>query len=1843
MTVSHGWPLVVETTQRLPKIYEPDIDNDIRASKINGTDLDINGYHDGLPTNSQPVNGETFGDPGIRTELLSDSERNSQVPIAVCGMAVRLPAGLNDPQKLWNYLLAKGDARSEVPESRYNVSAFYHSSGKPGTVITEHGYFLDENIDRLDTSFFSMTRTEVERLDPQQRLMLEVARECLEDAGVTDYRGKNTGCYIGSLGEDWCEMFARESQNWGNYRITGHGDFALSNRVSYEMDLRGPRFVRIHHLHCAALLTCYSMTIRTACSASLVALHEACVAISRGDCDSAVVGGANLIMSPGATMSMTEQNVLSPDGSCKSFSADANGYARGEAITAIYIKRLDDAIKDKDPIRALIRGTATNHDGKTPRLTVPSSEAQAKLIRRAYQSAGITDFSKTAFVECHGTGTIVGDPIEAKAIGEIFGKQGVFIGSIKPNFGHTEGSSGILSVIKAVLSLENRTIPPNIKLSKPNPAIPFEEAKLTVPIEPTPWPRDRLARASVNSFGIGGTNAHVVIDARCNFNIPIPMVGSIDEPHLFLFSANTQRSLSRMVENYRVFLEDHPECAQDLAYTLAIRREHLAHRTFAVASKGNFGTVEPAIKASKRSSVIMVFTGQGAQWPQMGRELLDSNPTFLKSIRRLDMILQSMTAYAPQWNIEEELRKKGKESRIDSAELAQPLCAAIQIALVDTFASLGVHPSAVVGHSSGEIAAAYAAGALSAEEAIQNALYRGVLTDGQKRSGAMAAVGMSWDQTEKYLLPNASIACDNSPSSVTVSGDLNAVEATIKNIRSQEPGILTRKLRVDKAYHSYHMTDIGEKYCASIEKLTVEREPTTLFFSSVSGGLLQGNSLGAKYWQTNLESPVLFKSAISSILKHPVAKHAVFLEIGPHSALAGPLRQTLVHESNTTPYISAMVRNQDCTESLLVAAGRLHLRQVPINFRELMPKGSCLSNLPPYPWDHEESYWYESRLSLEYRQRKYPQHDLLGSRIQEATELEPSWRNMLHLDSAAWLRDHKVGDDIIFPFAGYITMAGEAARQLSGIEQAYRLRHVFVSTALVISEGHPTELITTLRRERLTDTLDSDWWEFNVTSYNGRMWIQHCTGLVMAQTETPAATLIPQSFARKVDARRWFNTLKQAGLDLGTTFRNLGNVSSETTSERAAAEVFNTNPLQTGSQTYHLHPTVIDSALQLVGIAFARGDSRKHQNRLPVSCDEISVSRSASTLIANATTSFTGGSVIGDVEGVAEGLSFLKLSGLRLSAVDNSASSEINETPSTARLHWAPDLDFMDLKALISPSIDRSAHSPALDDLAKLCILKSKRTLENKTTHRPHLRKFHQWINDQNNAQNSGLKDLNDAELTNRMEDLVQLLADKNAGSAAVALQKVCSEICALFEGDFVSWEDILSQDVVSKFYDFVDQCDYSTLLRKMAHCKPNLRVLEIGSWRSTPSEQILQALTLPDKSALWSKYTFTSKSYIPSQKDQNKLANIEYMNLDINMDPFDQGFEDRRYDLIIARNAVHSARSIGQSLKNIKKILNPEGHLLLQELCPTSKWINYVLGTDPSWWCGGADDRHGEPYVDTKRWQSELVDAGYAEAEATIVDANEPWQLNATIIAQPAIEECPAKRVTALCSGTTTDSNPILQALQSKGYDIVKCTIHDHLSPNRDVVALLDMENSFFEDIDSGSFDAFKKFLENLDGSGILWVTKPSQMHCKDPRYAQTIGLARTMRSELFIDFATCEIDDTNTSAALFVGILEKFQRRGQSELLKPDFEYAISGGIVHVGRYFPFALSDELLCSEDSDRLVLDVEIPGRISTLHWARKPALPPLQPGEVEVDVHSVGLNFRVTLNSLSSQPQVLTV
>lgn len=1743
-------------------------------------------------------------------------------PIAICGMSVRLPGGLHTPKQLWDFLVAKGDARGEVPKSRYNASAYYSETQKPGSIKTEYGYFLDESIDiaSVDTSFFTMGKLEVERMDPHQRQMLEVARECMEDAGETNWKGRQIGCYMGSFGEDWLEICVKETQQYGQHRVSGYGDFMLPNRVSYEMDLTGP-----------------SMVVRTGCSAGLVALHEACLAISRGDCEGAIVGGANLIMAPGMTTAMSEQGVLSPDGSCKSFSADANGYARGEGISAIFIKPLDDAIRDGNPVRAVIRSTASNSDGRGAGIGahVPNDISHEAMIRRAYEVAGIADYSQTAFVECHGTGTQVGDPIETRAVGRVFGPSGgVLIGSVKPNLGHSEGASGITSLIKSVLALENRIIPPNIKFKEPNPNIQWDEYGLAVPTEPMPWPEARSERISVNSFGIGGTNAHVVLDSAQSFGVsPIPLQHTIS-PQLLVYSANNVESLKQMISHYTAYVQKNPARVADLAFTLCNKREHLPHRAFSVNNPLGLLTTSAPSKTGEPPNIVMVFTGQGAQWPQMGGSMIHNAvyPAFRKSIQDIDSHLKTLT-HGPEWSIEEELLKSSDTSRLGSSELSQPLCTAIQVALIDTFASVGIQPAAVVGHSSGEVAAAYAAGAITANEAITIAFYRGQVTKLQTKPGAMAAIGMGTEEVQEYLQAGVIIACENSPKSVTLAGDTHAIENSVANIKKAHPDVLARQLKVDKAYHSHHMAEIGDEYYALIEHEVSAKDPNKLFFSSVENKILtEAQTFGPKYWQMNLQSPVLFRSAVSSIIQHPISKNMVLLEIGPHSALAGPLRQIQTHHSTSSPYVSTFVRNQDSTESFLTAIGQLHVLNAVSELGKVISEGSTLPDLPRYPWDHSKRFWHESRLSKEWRHHEHKYHDLLGVRVTESPDFHALFRNLFHLDNAPWIRDHKVGDDIVFPFAGYAAMIGEAVRQLTGVSEAFKLRNIIVSTALVLNEGPPIEIMTTLHRHRLTDSLDSEWWEFTIASHNGTSWTKHCSGEVRSFGEHPENLDKKAPLVRKVDTRRCYHSMAVSGLNFGPSFQRLDHLRSDTVTQNATSELA---AKDTDGDNYYLHPTVIDASLQLLSVAASKGYADQITNiMVPTHIQEMTIHRCYENVQVQASASYTpNGSIVGSSQCVtAGGKVALRSSGIKLSVLDHQGFDKADNP--TACAEWAPHIDFLDVKTLIMPLIDRSDYMPALTELSHLCMIYTQRVIAELDTPISHMHKYRSWI-DQHllSVDLQSLQILENTAIEQRVRMLVDQVSQTNGAHLAVGIETVFNNVQRIFTGEVEPLDVLLADDILANVYDAMDQCDVSRFIRQLSHSKPNLRILEIGAGTGGSTANLLKLLT-PGNRTLYMNYTFTdiSSGFFVAAKDRfANYSNLEYATLDISKDPFDQGFDGRKYDLILATNVIHATASLKNSLSNVRKLLSPTGWFLLHELTPTSKWINYIFGTLAGWWYGNADGRSDEPYIGVERWERELKTAGFHTPDAAILDSNHPYQLNAMVVARPESDVAPTKCVTLLTLSESKSVGPLLQALENRGYSVHHSRFDEEPLPDRqDVIALLDDEGPFFENVDNQRFCSFKKLVESLDKRGILWVTRLSQTQCQDPRFSQINGIARTIRNELLVDFATCEIDDLGLSLEKLIDVYEKFQVRQEDETLKPEFEYAIVDNTVQVGRYHSFSVQDEQETSGSNGRMALRTSKPGRLASLHWAHED-IKPLMGDEVEIDTYATGLNFKDVL------------
>ncbi|KAJ8131695.1 hypothetical protein O1611_g1925 [Lasiodiplodia mahajangana] len=1302
----------------------------------------VNGYDHGLVPPG-PLMMESESVTSLTTDSYSNSDASHKpkepIPIAICGMATRLPGGISSPEQLWEFLVNKGDACAPIPAERY-TTRLPQSEGTPDVAGSDAPHWKTHG-------------------------------ECFESAGEVSWRGKDVGVYIGTFGEDWNDLQYQDRQDLHLYKLTGAGDFILANRISYEYNLKGP-----------------SLVLRTGCSASLYGLHLACQALQAGEISSALIGGCNLIMNPAKVDTMFHVGVLSKGASSRSFDADADGYARGEAISMVYVKRLDDALRDGNPIRAVIRATASNCDGKTPGLTKPSMDAHEALIRASYAAAGLeNEVCRTGFFECHATGTSSGDPEEAKAVANVFGHGGgVYIGSVKPNLGHSEGASGLTSLLKCIMALENKTIPPNIKFRRPNPNIPFLEGGLRVPTDPVPWPEDCDERASVNSFGVGGANAHVIIDSAASFGIAKD-VGSVAKGNrLLLFTANDAESARRGTSECSRFIANHPEELNDIAYTLATRREHLPYRSFAVADVENaketvFSTTVKAT-AAVSSKPVFIFTGQGAQWPTMGAMLLSDFPVAMRDIRVMEQALSKLDKeLIPNWNLSEELLQPKDSSQVYKAEFSQPLCTAVQILVINLLRNWGITPAAVLGHSSGEIAAAYASGALTMEEAIICAYLRGRVTKrSTATSGAMAAVGLGPRDIQSYLVDGVVIACENSPSNTTLSGDEDKVVQVLQAVKYDHPDVLARRLQVDMAYHSHHMKRIGEEYECEL-KPYISSQPTSVpFFSTVTGKLAVGESLGAAYWRSNLESPVLFNTGVKELLQFQ-GLNSVLVEIGPHSALQGPLRQILGHlQAQQALYVPTLLRSKNESAALLNTAGQLFCRGLEIRLDSINPPGRVVPTLPSYPWNHDTKYWYESRVSRDYRARRSAHHPLVGSQVVEVSQLEPTWRNILRLDKIPWCQDHKVGGDVVFPGTGYLAMAAEAMKQLSGAQDV-ALSQVTIASALILGPEQ-TETILSMRPHKLTNSLDSPWHEFTISSYDetSNSWSKHCFGLIRAGSdnsleEKRAIAHLP----RDVEPAYWYKAMRNVGLNYGPQFQGLGRISTHLLHNVAVADLrpdVVSEPEPQDGAVYYLHPAASDACMQLLSAAAARGQSRLfHRKAVPTYIGEAYFkSPQGAVTVEAAADTLPNGTIVGTCVGVDDAQDIvIRLKDVKLTPLDD-GESPVEDTHAGGRLLWKPDIDFQDANQLLHSHKEVREAYFRLQKLVLLCCISARDELSSQESQiaetQPHLAKYQQWISEQvGQAEKEGYPLLDEAEV----HDLLRLSPQERPGRIAQYLQLV--------------------------------------------------------------------------------------------------------------------------------------------------------------------------------------------------------------------------------------------------------------------------------------------------------------------------------------------------------------------------------------------------------------------------------------------------------------------------------------
>ncbi|KAK4236508.1 lovastatin diketide synthase LovF [Achaetomium macrosporum] len=1213
--------------------------------------------------------------------------------IAIIGFSFEFP-GANSEDAFWDLLTQGQCAATTFPPDRFHYSRFQEK------IRPQRASFVQRDISAFDARFFGMTEDEAVGTDPQLRILLETAYRALENAGIplSSISGTGTSVYTGCFTADYTLATAKDPENAPRYSATGMAQSMLSNRISAFFNLHGP-----------------SVTIDTACSSSLVALDMACRSIRQGESSMGIVAGCNLLLTPDLFISLSSLGFLSPDGVCHSFDSRANGYGRGEGFGVLIIKPVDAAVQDGDTIRAVIRATGTNQNGRT-NLALPSKELQKRLIDETYRKAHL-DKSRTRFFEAHGTGTPAGDPLEAMAIGNAFspGRDAddpVIIGAVKANIGHLEGAAGIAGVIKTILVLERGLIPPIAQLGQLNGDIDADFLKLQFPTAAVPWPKPGLRRASINSFGFGGTNAHAILDDafhylqshgmagkhRTHVSMPLdfdsisvlreplrPARADSAMPKLFTWSANEPDAVARMLDTYRTHLENQyavGEMSDDrleaLAYTLSEKRSLLPWRSFAVAGSVSQlleGLQRPreALQALADPKAGFVFTGQGAQWLGMARELF-AFPVFRNSVLDAEEFLLKLGC---DWKASDALlsSSKGQSSiNVDEPRLAQPLCTIVQVAVVELLRTFGIYPATVIGHSSGEIAAAYTVGAISRESAWKLAYLRGLLSSqladssraGTSPRGSMVAVGLSESSVQPYMEDTLNqvrkdgiltVACVNSPESVTVSGDEDLVRA-LQSRLSQE-GIFARVLKVPVAYHSPHMEAIALSYEQRIGTLTPGEKPAhyASMISSVTGEHIDPSELQqAKYWVRNMVSQVRFAPALELLCQNSAKKtrkkldmsHRKFvsvshlLEIGPHSALQGPIGQTVaaVSPRGHISYTAALVRGRPATDTLLEAVGKLHclgfavdlVKANNINMAASLGAAKGLPVAPPltlpeYPFDHTQSYWSEPRVSRNLRSQLQPYSELLGTPAADWNPLEPRWRNTIRASSIPWVQDHKINGDILYPAAGMWVMAVEAITQITSPGQkilGYEIRDTAMLSSLVIP-ADDTEVEVQFRLKPVLDSSNksASWADFSLyacrsgnTGSTSSSFVEICRGSIKAvfaaqgQADSQDGSgginprqidhtrdtiqLAQRAYSSEIKSDELYSLLDENGYQYGALFQGI-QVALRDGSGQAVGEVALCNPPPSAS-TSRIPPTVIhpcdlDSVLQLCLPAIVRADN----------------------------------------------------------------------------------------------------------------------------------------------------------------------------------------------------------------------------------------------------------------------------------------------------------------------------------------------------------------------------------------------------------------------------------------------------------------------------------------------------------------------------------------------------------------------------------------------------------------------------------------------------------------------------
>ncbi|MEM6714347.1 MAG: SDR family NAD(P)-dependent oxidoreductase, partial [Cyanobacteria bacterium P01_C01_bin.147] len=1856
----------------------------------------------------------------LRSEL--DTIRQQQTePIAIVGMACRFPGGANSPEAYWELLCNGVDAITEIPQQRWDVAAHYDpDAAAPGKMYTRSGGFIDQ-VDQFDPQFFGISPREARGLDPQQRLLLEVSYTALENAGQPpfDLRGTRTGVFIGVSFDDYAQLSVRSGDLT---RIDAHSSLGntrsiVAGRLAYTFGFQGP-----------------TMQLDTTCSSSLLAVHLACQSLRNGESNMVLAGGVNLMLTPEPTIGFCKLKALAPDGRCKTFDAAADGYGRGEGCGVVVLKRLSDAIDNQDRILAVVRGSAVNHDGMSNGLTAPNGKAQESVLRQAIANARVEP-EQVQYVEVHGTGTRLGDPIEVLALNQVMGQRStpLLIGSAKTNIGHLESAAGVAGLMKVILSLQHRQIPPHLHLQTPNPYIPWDQLAVTVPTQLTPWPAIAESRlAGISSFGMSGTNVHLVLEeapedegemlstlqaaqGTAEFSIAslkeaAELAAEQRSLHILPLSARSDAALRQLVQRYYDWLgAGVTETLPDIGFSAGVGRSHFKHRLAIVAPDlpqvsrqlaaylesnpaANHSAPRPTPALGK---VAFLFTGQGSQYPHMGRELYDTEPVFRQTLDRCAEILATVgidllaTLY-PDGESASVGESERSNSLIHKTAYTQPALFALEYSLAQLWLSWGMVPDGVMGHSIGEYVAACVAGVFSLEAGLQLVAARGRLMQALPAGGGMVAVMASVDQLAAILPEDIAIAAINGPIATVISGPLRSLETVVEKLIEQK--IKHKPLPVSHAFHSALM----EPMLAEFRTLTTTVDyalPQIALISNVTGQSAASDIATADYWVNHIHQPVQFAAGMQML----AAEHyTTFIEIGPKPILAAMGQACLPDmEAQWLPSL----RPEADWQTLLNSLAQLYMAGATIDWAGFeRSHARRLVRLPNYPFQRQR-YWVEHLPSPTLLPAPAStRHPLLGSPLPLAGETVDYFQVQLNQNSPAYLKDHQVFETVVMPAAGYLESAIAAARAVPS--QALVLHNVSFLKALVLTESEDVLAQTVITH---LSTGASDFAIFSQSAPATATWQCHAKGRIGPGADAPAAFPLDAKRAElssELTPEAFYDTYQQRGISYGPEFRVLKQIWCG--SGEALAQVQLSDEEWAGAEHYQIHPIWLDAGLQLAGVTLDQ--QAASVTHLPVGIERLILPATQGQAVqwvyakqqATAANGGRSAAPLIDLQLLAaDGTVMVAIEGLRLQPVAPEqllASVQTFPTSNESAASWLyqvaweqQPLPVQPQDFLLAPAAigDRTAADfaqllfqpefaayqaiqPQLEALSLSYMTQALKALG--------------WtpqsasINVQELAAQLGVVP-QQRSLFQHLVKIVEVAREPDSApfsqpnSAELALLTRCGENLAavlrgeiepltlLFpDGDLSDLTQLYESSPGAKVMNALVQ---RAVMAAIASAQRPVRILEIGAGTGGTTAHLLPQLQNGE-------YVFTDVSPLFLAKAQERFRDypwVQYELLDIERSLIEQGFQEP-FDLVIAANVLHATADLRQTLTHVRELLAPGGELILLEGTRPLAWVDLIFGLTDGWWrFSDRDLRPHHPLLAAEQWQNLLTESGFT---ATVLPPTLP-ESSSTDLPQAVIV---AQREELSASSNATGDWLILSDSSLMGEQLANCLRSQHQSPV--LVCGDDRASSADHVLDWSASNLDAKLLQILQGNpvwqGVVYLATTATPSDAVPQMAQaacrrSLGLVQALcQARLataprlyLVTQGTTALDMTAAGVARSpLWGLAKTVALEHPELRCTCIDWASAGTAAlaaelladvpepqiclqpqqrQVARLQPY--EPEPLTDKQSRRLVISE--PGTLANLTFRPVGRRAP-ESNEVELRVAATGLNFRDVLTTLGQYP-----